>query len=202
MDSNTVTESDMSFKSRSFLHWSSAKDAGPILKRCNTWQQQTFFKVENVFVFDITSICIHGKELLRKFTFQQKYRKGSHNETDVWHIWKVDIRRIRWDPWSEDNWLGRLFMEVFVFDWWWTSHQSSAHKGLRILRFCIVPWKDEQEPTIKYCLGRQVELVQKFIAILSFGHNWWWAYGIRVEYFPRIHHIAALQQSPRAPNKK
>ena len=29
-------------------------------------------------------------------------------------------------------------MEVFVFDWWWTSHQSPAHKSLRILRFCIV----------------------------------------------------------------
>ena len=31
----------------------------------------------------------------------------------------------------------------------------------------------------------------------EFGQNWWWAYGIRVEYFTRIHHIAALQQSPR-----
>ena len=37
---------------------------------------------------------------------------------------------------GENNYLGRLFMEVFVFDWWWTSHQSLAHKGLRILRFC------------------------------------------------------------------
>ena len=31
----------------------------------------------------------------------------------------------------------------------------------------------------------------------AFGHSWWWANGIRVEYFPRIHHIAALLQSPR-----
>ena len=30
-------------------------------------------------------------------------RKGSHNETDVWHIWKVDSRTIRWDLWSENN---------------------------------------------------------------------------------------------------
>ena len=28
----------------------------------------------NVYVFDIGSICIHGKELLGKFTFHQKYR--------------------------------------------------------------------------------------------------------------------------------
>ena len=29
-------------------------------------------------------------------------------------------------------------MEVFVFDWWWTSHQSSAHKStyLQIL-YCV-----------------------------------------------------------------
>ena len=40
-------------------------------------------------------------------------------------------------------------MEIFVFDWWWTSHQSSAHKSLRIFRFCIVSWKDEREPSIK-----------------------------------------------------
>ena len=26
-------------------------------------------------------------------------------------------------------------------------------KGLRILRFCIVSWKDEREPTIKLCMG-------------------------------------------------
>ena len=60
-----------------------------------------------------------------------------------------------------------------------------------------MPWKDEREPTIKYCLGGQVNVVQKFITTQSFGHNWWWASGIRVEYFHRIHHIAALQQSPR-----
>ena len=62
-----------------------------------------------------------------------------------------------------------------------------------------MPWKDEPEPRIKFCLGMKVDLVQEFITIQNFGHNWWWANGIRVEYFPRIHHIAALQQSPRVP---
>ena len=37
----------------------------------------------NVYVFNIGSICIHGKELLRNFTFRQKYREQSHFETDV-----------------------------------------------------------------------------------------------------------------------
>ena len=81
------------------------------------------------------------------------------------------------------NKLGRFFMEVFFFGWWWRSHQSLARKGVRILRLCVMPWKDEREPTIKYCLGGQVDVVQKFIKMQSFGHNWWWANGIRVEYF-------------------
>ena len=42
--------------------------------RCNERQQQTFFNMENVYVFDSGSICVHGKELLRNFTFHQKYR--------------------------------------------------------------------------------------------------------------------------------
>ena len=51
------------------------------------------------------------------------------------------------------------------------SHQSLAREGLRIFRFCVMPWKDERESTIKYCLGRQVDIVQKFTTIQSFGHN-------------------------------
>ena len=75
MDSDTAAESEMSLKIQIILaqgELSSAKDAGPILKRCNTRQQQTFFNMVNVYVFDITSICIHGKELPGKFTFHQK----------------------------------------------------------------------------------------------------------------------------------
>ena len=84
-------------------------------------------------------------------------------------------------------------METFTFDWWWRIHQSLA----RIFRFCVMFWTNEREPTIKCCLGGQVDVVQKFITIQNFGHNWWWANGIRVEYLPRIHYIAAPQKSPR-----
>ena len=69
--------------------------------------------MENVYVFDIASICIHEEELLRQITFHQKYRR-SHNETD---ILKIDIRTIRRDLWSEYNYLGGFFMETFIFDW-------------------------------------------------------------------------------------
>ena len=88
-------------------------------------------------------------------------------------------------------------MEVFVFDWWWACHQSSAHKCPRIFRFCIVSWKDEREPSIKHSMGRKIGVVQKFTGIQKLGQNWRWANWIRVEYFPRIHHIAAQPQSSR-----
>ena len=39
-------------------------------------------------------------------------------------------------------------METLIFGWWRKSHQSLAHEGLRIFRFCIMLWKYAPEPTI------------------------------------------------------
>ena len=156
----------------------------------------------NVDVFNIGSICIHRKELLRKFTFHQKYREQSHDEIDVRHIWKVDSGTIRWDFWSVTNQLGKFSMERIISGQWWRSHQSLAREGLRIFRFSVMPWKDESEPNIKYCLGTTVGLVQIFTTIQNFGHNWRRTDGIRVAYLPWIHHIAARQQSPRVHDQK
>ena len=36
-------------------------------------------------------------------------------------------------------------------------------------KFCIMPWKDEREPTIKYSMGRQIDVVQKFNGTQNFG---------------------------------
>ena len=125
----------------------------------------------------------------------KKYRKGSHNETDVWHIWKVDSRTIRWDLWNEYNMLEWFCMETFIFDWWWRSRHSLARKSVRIFRFCVMPWKDEREPTKKCCLGGQVDVVQKFITIQNFGHNWWWTNGIREYISQDSPHCASATKS-------
>ena len=77
--------------------WLNTEEAKTILKKCNTRQQQTFINMRNVYVFDIGSIWIPGKEKLRNCAFHQKYKKRSRNGTDVRHIWKVDNRTIRWD---------------------------------------------------------------------------------------------------------
>ena len=45
----------------------------------------------NVYVSEITSICINGKGLLRQFTFHQKYRERSQFKADVWHTEKLIV---------------------------------------------------------------------------------------------------------------
>ena len=85
VDSYTAAESEMSLESRLFfdrVNDQVAKEAEPIFKRCNERQRQTFINSWNVYVFNFGSICIHGNQLHRKFTFHETYRRP-HNETHV-----------------------------------------------------------------------------------------------------------------------
>ena len=63
------------------------------------------------------------------------------------------------------------------------SSVSRMPRFLFFFRFCVMTWKGESQTNIKFCLGRTIELVQRFTTTQNFGHNWWWANGIRVEYF-------------------
>ena len=108
----------------------------------------------------------------------------SHFKEDIRDIWKVDIGTIGWEFWSVSNQLGKFSMKPIISGQWWRSHQSLACKVLCILRFCVMSWKDEREPNIKYCLGTAVGLVQRFIKNTEFGTHWRRTDVIRVEYFP------------------
>ena len=169
MDSDTATESNHSLRLRySCAGWMiECERYGPLFNRCNARYRQTFFNLVNVFEINIGSICIHGKELLRKFTFHQEIREQSHFETDVRDIWKVDSGIMRWDFWSVSNQLGKFSMETIIFGQWWRNDQSNSCKGLCNFRFCFMSWKGESEPNIKYCLGTAVGMVQRFITILK-----------------------------------
>ena len=48
---------------------------------------------------------------------------------------------------------------------------SLSHAKVYFFRFCVMSWKSESEPNIKYCLGTTVGLFQRFITIQNFGHN-------------------------------
>ena len=130
-DSDTMEESDMSSKSGSFLHRVKIE-----CERCRTNPHNIQHKTAtntlnngNVCAFGIKRICVHVKELSGKITFHQKYRKGSHNETYVWHIWKIDSRKINWDFWSVQNQLVKFTMATIISGQWWRSHWSLACKS-------------------------------------------------------------------------
>ena len=77
MDSDTATESNHSLKSRSFLN------------RVNDRLRKILDHSSKDALQDIdkrSHNLVNGKELLRNFTFHQKYRKRSHFKTDVRHI--------------------------------------------------------------------------------------------------------------------
>ena len=57
---------------------------------------------------------------------------------------------------------------------WSVMKKSSVSRTRRFFafsHFCVMSWKDESEPNIKFYLGRKIELVQEFITIQNFGHN-------------------------------
>ena len=85
MDSDTTTESNLSVRSLSFLNRVNDRLRKMLerSRRCNARHRQMFDDLEKVYVFDFGSICTHGKELLRQFTFHQKYMEKSHFRADV-----------------------------------------------------------------------------------------------------------------------
>ena len=72
--------------------------------------------------------------------------------------------------------LEKSFMETAVIDWWRIRYQSSTHKSLRLLRFCVVPWKSPSTSGIQRSLEEKDWM----------DHNWsklqrLWRYAINGE---------------------
>ena len=114
MDSDTATASNLSLRSRSFLNRVNDRLRKMLDHSPEDAMQdidKTFHYLVNVYVFNIGSICIHGKELLRNFTFHQKYREESHFKAGVRHIWEVDSGTNGWDCGSVSNQLGKFSMK-------------------------------------------------------------------------------------------
>ena len=105
---------------------------------------------------NLHSIKNTGKDLTMKQMFDISEKLIAEQSDEIY-----GVNTINWDDssWKHFSLIGDD--EVI----------SLSRKGLRIFRFCVMPWKDEREPTIKICLGRQVDVVQKFITTQSFGHN-------------------------------
>ena len=200
MDSDTDAEPDMSLLSRSFLHRvndrvrkiqdQSSKDAAQdsnehsLIWRMfvSSTSEASLFMGKNYFEILHSIKKKTGKGLTMKQMFDIFETLITEQSDEVYGVKTIN--------WSDSAW---KHLSSFGL---WSSRQSLTREGLFIFRFCVMSWKGELESNTKYCLGGQVDVVRKFIKIQNFGHHWW-ANGIRVEYFPRIHHIAAMLQSPR-----
>ena len=96
----------------------------------------------NVNVFDSGSICIHGKEFPRQFTFHRKHRRKSHLKKQVFDTSEKliseqsdEIYGVTPINWEDSSWKRvSLVSDEEVI-------QSLACKGLRIFRFCAMSWK-------------------------------------------------------------
>ena len=151
MDSDTFAESEMSLESRSFLYrvndWvrkrqnqsskNATKDSD---KHSVIWRlfmsstlQASVFMEKN---YSDTLHCIKNTEdLTMKQMFDISGKLKTEQSDEIY-----GMSRINWEH----------SMEVFVFGWWWTSHQSLVHKGLRILRFCMCLGKMNENPLSNY----------------------------------------------------
>ena len=83
---------------------------------------------------------------------------------------------------------------------WSMMKKSSVSRMQRllysqILCYVLETWIRTQHQIL---FGKKIELVQEFIRIQNFGHNWRRADGIRMEYFPKIHHIAIRRQKSKS----
>ena len=106
--------------------------------------EKTFYDMGNFHVCNNGISSIRGEEILGQLPFHREYR--SHNETHVGHICEIG---------EQDEIYG-----VTTIDWEnssWKSHQSSAHKGLCLLGFCVVPREDPSKSGFQQSLEESME---------------------------------------------
>ena len=194
MNSYTEAESEMSLESRSFMHRvkdqvrkrqnQSSKDAtkDSDIHSVIWWMLMSSTLQASVFMEKNYSDNLHSIKITEDLTMKQMFDRSENLITEQ----PDEIYGIRKIDWGHSSW------KNFIFGWWWRSH-SLLHTKVYVFSDSVL------------CLGKVNENPQsntawedqEFITIQSFGQNWWWANGIRVECLPKIQHIAALHQNPR-----
>ena len=129
-DSYTEAESELSFRSRSFLHrvneWTSAKEAEPIFKRCNKRQRLTLCDMENVcfstfqasvfteiFFSDNLHSIKNEEDLTMKQMFDISEKLLTEQSDEMYGIRTINWKTLHWS--------------IYLW-WWWGRHQFFAHK--------------------------------------------------------------------------
>ena len=119
--------------------------------------EASVFMVKN-YSDNLHSIRNTGKDLTMKQMFDRSEKLISEQSDEFYGVITIN--------WEDSSWkhLSLMGDEEVI---------SLSHAKVYVFSDSVLfmPWKDEREPTIKFCLGRQVDVVQKFIRIQSFGHN-------------------------------
>ena len=174
MDSDTATESNLSLTSRSFLHRvndrvrkildQSSKDAMQDSdKHSFIWGMFMSSTLEaSVFMGKNYSDNLHSIKSTRNnltlkqmFDISEKLIVGQSDE--IFGVTPIN--------WEDSSWkqLSLVDDEEVI---------SLSHAMVyEFFRLCVMSWKGESEPNIKFCLERKIELVQKCTTIHNFGHN-------------------------------
>ena len=120
MDPNSATESDLSLKSRSFLHRVNDR-VRKMLDQSSTDAMQDRDEHSLIWRMFLSSTLetytFMGKNYSEKLHAIKNTREQSHIEEDAWHIWKDDSRTIRWAFWSVPNQLGKVFHGNSCYLW-------------------------------------------------------------------------------------
>ena len=134
------TELDLSLGSRSFLD--RVNDQVRKNKNDLRWMSQKTTK--NIIWYGECSCLQHCKHLYSweritwTIVIPSRIQETSHWNKCSTYLQDWCLNKMRSLEWKQL--IGKINQEIFVFDWWWKSYQSSAHKGLRLFRFCIVSW--------------------------------------------------------------
>ena len=136
--------------------WSSAKKTKTILNECNGRRWRLMWRMFmsstlQASVFMGKNFQNNGNSIanIKDLTLRQIFQ----------HISEISDRT-RWDLRFGNDWLVKTFMEISVIDWWRKSCKSPTHKGLRLFRFCIVPWYHLREHPMERCVERQIGMDQ------------------------------------------
>ena len=195
MDSDTATESYLSLQSRSFLHRVNARlrkmlNRSPedsmqdIDKRSLIWWMFISSTVDaSVFMGKNYSDSLHSikntvENLTLKMMFEISEQLILEKSDEIFGVSQIS--------WESSPWNSSL---------WSMMKKSSVSRMQRftysqILCYVLERWIRTQHQILFGSDSWNGSKSQ------NFGHNRRWADGIRVEYFPRIHHSGALQQSP------
>ena len=97
--------------------------------------------MEKNYSDNLNSINNRGKDLTWKQMFEISEQLTLEQSDEIFGLSQISWENSSWKP-------------LIILGQWCRGHQSLACTGLCIFRFCVMSWKGESEPSIKYCLWK------------------------------------------------